>query len=410
MIIVRAIRDAPFTERLKKDLTDELMLRVPRSDALLAVLLASLPNLERLEIAIENPGLYLFLPREANLFERALGTPAGVTAVYTDGQPDGQRTLLPKLWQLKAEVAGDSPAGNIIALKQIVQLRKVTHFYGVRWSRPLRSPANLHGDLSNLVYIELRECVFPNHVTERLFSGAFNLSTLIYQRGWNWNHDMTHFVGTRSLRLALRPLGGTLTCLELSFNRSGRNSQETLFVRPINLWFLYCLKRLRISAGHLVTSARKEHMINRHHESFWDWEGTLNAGRPVRQLLPPRLEKLEIIQVEDRDEFNTLCDKLLSCLAYRASPEFNQTRELESLKEIVLEHQFEDQSPRLVKLHEAADRVGVKLITLHNCVESTTTGITRPVRADKEIDWGFDREVKWKHPFIWKDEVVVKTP
>jgi hypothetical protein len=410
-IIMRAAREGPFTNALKSHLYAALKSRVPRSDALLAVLIGSLPGLERLEVAIEDPvNPELYLPEEqANLFERALWTSTGVSTLSTNKGFDGRSALLPKLSHFKAEVAGNSPSGEVAMLAQILQMRRVTHFYGARWSHSgVATALLLQGDFRDLVHLELRDCNLNRDAIGRLFGRTSSLRTLIYQRGWKAN--LTHYLSIWALRSALHHLARTLNCLELSFNRTGRNSPESLYIQPINLSFLFRVKRLRISAGYLVTSERKKTKISVYRRFFWDHEGSLNATRPVRQLLPPSLEKLEIIQVEDIDELNTLCDKLVSSLLDRASivSDSIQGDRLDCLEEIILEHPFEDQYPRVVDLDEAAWVADVKLTTLHNCVDSATTRNSKSVRADKQIDWGFDREVKWKHPFSWRDEVKVR--
>ncbi|KAJ5960887.1 uncharacterized protein N7479_008037 [Penicillium vulpinum] len=412
-MIMNAGMDLPVYSTNRVLLRQALQPDVPRTDALLAVLLGYLPGLERLEIPIESEDPPGGPPiTEPNLIQRvlvsltgALSTPNSEIGVATSAVEGNTR--LPKLTHLKAEVNGDSPSADIDSLMALLRMSTLTHVFGTKWTttQPWHRP--LIADSHHLVHLELRECTFDAQNLRSLLKQAHNLQTLIYERGWTVRKDWR--LKASDLIRALQETSQTLACLELSYNRFIRRIQEDLYLQPLNLSGLVHLKRLRISAGYLVQTGVKKELFE---GSFWrhfDETGAYNSTLPLHQLLPKSLEQLHIFQIHDELEFTLMSNKLCESLYGRAVPILSEAHQFEHLKEIIIEAPFEDQGAYFFStLFEVTNRAGVKLTAIENSADYIKSWVTHNSKVScpsRDINWGFDGEIQWENPFTQRGEV-----
>ncbi|KAJ5189111.1 hypothetical protein N7491_005436 [Penicillium cf. griseofulvum] len=410
-MIVNATMKLPLGSIMEESMEQALEPNIPRSDALVAVLLGYLPALERLEIPMESDDP----PRDPtttawSLVERVLVSMASIRSKDNSGDAAlaGVRTpTLSKLTHLKIEIDGTFPSADIDWLMVLLQIPTLTHVFGTKWTNLPLLVRPSYRNFRRLINLELRDCTLDALNLRRLLKAADKLETFIYERGWTKKKGWV--LKSADLSQALQYTSQTLTCLELSFNRCARKVYEDLYLQPLNLTGLRHLKRLRISAGYLVqTEAKMEYFEGR----FWrlyDQHGVLNSGRPLHQLLPKSLEQLHIFQIHDGLEFILLCDKLCQSLYGRAVPILSEAHQFQHLKEIIIEAPFEDKGGYLFEaLTEVTSRAGVKLTTIENSadyVKSWITGVSRVSCPDKKIDWGFDGEIHWAHPFTRRGEM-----
>lgn len=380
---------------------------VPRSDALLAVLLGYLPSLQRLEISMEHEDPYSD-PHitDWNLVERVLMgiANAHLTHINGTGITTSSTPILSNLTHLKAEVKGDLPLADIDWLMVLLQIPTLTHVFGTKWTNAVRWLRPRFFNADRLVHLELRECTFDAESLERLLKQTRKLETFIYERGWTkrkgWvmkSSDLTH---------ALQYTAKTLTCLELSYNHSDRNVNEDLYLQPLNLSRLVHLKRLRLSAGYLVHTDAKLARLRRY-RSLYDEDGVCNSVKPLHYLLPKSLVELHIFQIHDAFEFYLMSDKLCESLLTRTLPLWSD-RQFQALNEIIIEAPFEDRGVLVFEaLSTTTNQVGVKLTAIENSadyIKSWITGETKKTCSEKKIDWGFDGEIQWAHPFTQRPD------
>ncbi|CAI7656335.1 unnamed protein product [Penicillium glandicola] len=413
-MVMEAGMKLPLYSTIKQSLCKALEPDIPRSDALLAVLLGYLPSLERLEISMERDEA----PREPgitdwSLVERVLISIAGVRSMH-NGEDD-MATLagvglptLSKLTHLKAEVEGDLPSADVDWLLVLLRIPTLTHVFGTKWTkthdwlRPVPSISN------HLVHLELRDCTFDDNILQRILKQTTKLQTFIYERGWT--KTKRFILKSSDLSQALQCISQTLTCLELSFNPSGRKIYEDLYLQPLNLTGLSRLKNLRISAGYLVQTEKKMSSFEGRYWRLYDQSGAYNSALPLHELLPKSLEQLHVFQIHNGLEFILVCDKLCQTLHDREVPiVLWATRRFHHLREIKIEAPFEDKGCYLfAELLLVTTDAGVKLTTIENSADYVTSWITRTPRvscADKKIDWGFDGEIQWAHPYTRRGQV-----
>ncbi|KAJ5209457.1 hypothetical protein N7449_003836 [Penicillium cf. viridicatum] len=402
-MIMAAGMNLPLYPALRVLLRTALGPDVPRSDALLAVLLGYLPSLQRLEIPMEHEDPYSD-PQvtDWNLVERVLMGIASAHPIRIDGNGiiTSSTPMLPNLTHLKAEINGNVPLADIDWLMVLLQIPTLTHVFGTKWTNAVRwlRPEFVNAD--RLVHLELRECTFDAQSLERLLNQTRKLQTFIYERGWT--KRMGWVVKASELTHALQYTSKTLTCLELSFNRADRRINEDLYLQPLDLSGLVHLKRLRLSAGYLVQTEEKMTWFKRRYRSLYDEDGVCNSAKHLHHLLPKSLEELHIFQIHDGQEFTLMSDKLCESLWTRTLPVLSQ-RQLKRLDEIIIEAPFEDRGVFVFEaLSKATNQVGVKLTTVENSadyIRSWITGGTKETCPQKKIDWGFDGEIQWAHPF-----------
>ncbi|KAJ5508221.1 hypothetical protein N7527_010364 [Penicillium freii] len=403
-MIMAAGMNLPLYPALRMLLLTALGPDVPRSDALLAVLLGYLPSLQRLEISMEHEDPYGD-PQitDWNLVERVLMGIASARPIHIDGNGiiTSSTSVLSKLTHLKAEINEDLPSADIDWLMVLLQIPTLTHVFGTKWTNAVRwlRPGFINAD--RLVHLELRECTFDAQSLERLLKQTRKLQTFIYQRGWTKRVDWV--VKASELTHALQCTSKTLTRLELSFNRSDRRINEALYLQPLDLSGLVHLKRIRLSASYLVqTEEKMECYKGRRYRSLYDEDGVYNSAKPLHHLLPKSLEELHIFQVHDGLEFSLMSHKLCESLWTRTLPVLSE-RQLQRLNEIIIEAPFEDRSVFVFEaLSKATNQVGVKLTTIENSadhIRSWITGRKKKACPEKKIDWGFDGEIQWAHPF-----------
>ncbi|KAJ9490918.1 hypothetical protein VN97_g2309 [Penicillium thymicola] len=402
-MIMTAGMNLPLYLALKVLLRRALEPEVPRSDALLAVLLGYLPSLQRLEISMEHEDPYTD-PQVTNwnLIERVLMGIASARPIHTDGNSilASSTPMLSKLTHLKAEINGDMPSADIDWLMVLPQIPTLTHVFGTKWTNAVRwlRPGFVNTD--RLVHLELRECTFDCQSLERLLKQTHKLQTFIYERGWTkragWGvkaSEMTH---------ALQHTSKTLTCLELSFNRCHRRIKEELYLQPLDLSRLVHLKRLRLSAGYLVQTEEKMARFKGRYRLLYDEDGVYNSAKALHYLLPKSLEELHIFQIHDDLEFTLMSNKLCESLWTSTLPILSECQ-LKRLNEIIIEAPFEDRGVFVFEaLSKATNQVGVKLTTIENSanyIRSWVTGEAKGTCPEKHIDWGFDGEIQWAHPF-----------
>ena len=209
-------------------------------------------------------------------------------------------------------------------------------------------------------------------------------------------------VKASELTHALQYTSKTLTCLELSFNRSDRRINEALYLQPLDVSGLVHLKRLRLSASYLVQTEEKMACYKGRYRSLYDEDGLYNSARPLHHLLPKSLEELHIFQIHDGLEFSLMSDRLCESLWTRILPVLSE-RQLQRLNNIIIEAPFEDRGVFVFEaLSKATNQVGVKLTTIENSadyIRSWITGRKKKACPEKKIDWGFDGEIQWAHPF-----------
>ncbi|KAJ5164026.1 uncharacterized protein N7500_005856 [Penicillium coprophilum] len=379
---------------------------VPRSDALLALLLGYLPALERLEIPMdsEDPPRDPFIT-DWSLIERVLICMAGIRSMHSS---ENEMTLtLPKLTHLKADVDGNFPSADFEWLMVLLRIPTLTHVFGTKWTNKPQWLRPAYRKFHHLIHIELRDCTFDAINLRRFLRLAHKLETFVYERGWAKRKEWV--LRSAELSNALQYTSRTLTRLELSFNRSAQKVYPDLYLQPLNLTGLRHLKRLRISAGYLVQTQRKMSLFEGRYWTLIDRHGIYNSAQPLYKLLPESLEELHVFQINDGPEFFLLREKLCESLYGRASPFLPEDHRFEHLKEIKIEAPFEDKGLLLFQpLSAITHRAGVKLTTIENSadyVRSWITGDTKVSCADKKIDWGFDGEIQWAHPFTRRGEV-----
>lgn len=402
-IIITAGMNLPLDPALRVLLLTALGPGVPRSDALLAVLLGYLPSLQRLEISLEHEDPYSD-PQITywNLVERVLMGIASAHPIHIDGMgiTTSSTPMLSKLTHLKAEVNRNLPLADIDWLMVLLQIPTLTHVFGTKWTNSVRwlRPGFVNAD--RLVHLELRECTFDAESLGRLLKQTRKLQTFIYERGWT--KRMGWVVKTSELTHVLQYISKTLTCLELSYNRSDRKIDEDLYLQPLDLSGLVHLKRLRLSAGYLVETEEKMTWFKGRYRSLYDEDGVYNSVKPLHYLLPKSLEELHIFQLHGGLEFNLMSDKLCESLRTRTLPLLSD-RQFQHLSEIIIEAPFEDRGESVFEaLSTATDQVGVKLTTIENSadyIKSWITGGAKKACPEKKIDWGFDGEIQWAHPF-----------
>ncbi|KAF9248133.1 hypothetical protein DTO006G1_8652 [Penicillium roqueforti] len=401
-MIMDAAMKLPLYSTIRVAMRKALGCDVPRSDAMVAVLLGYLPALKHLEIAMESEDPFREpQTTELNLIERVLISIAGARSAQTDenGISNALTPTLSKLTHLKAEVDGKSPMADIDWLMMLLRIPTLTHVFGTKWSNAQRWLRPVPGSSHRLVHLELRDCTFDALNLRRLLRQTHILETFIYERGWTEAKDWV--VKAADLSQALQYRSHTLTCLELSFNRTDRKIHEELYLHPLNLSGLSHLKRLRISAGYLVQTETKSAHYEGRHWRLHDVDGAYNRNLPLHKLLPESLEELHIIQILDVLEFMLLCEKLCASLQSRTVPMSLEPHHFECLKEIKIEAPFEGEGECIFsELSRVTNQAGVKLTTIENSadyVKSWITGKSKPSCADKKIDWGFDGDVRWAH-------------
>lgn len=383
---------------------------LPRSDALLAVLLGYLPNLERLEIKMESEDPYSDPPvTEWNLVERVLIGIVGAQPIYMDENdiPSFSTPMLSQLTHLKAEIEGTRPLADIDMLMVLLQIPTLTHAFGTQWTNARRWLRPEFQNADRLIHLELRDCTFDAQCLEKLLNQTNKLETFIYERGWT--KEKYWVLKVQDLSKALQYIYKTLTCLELSFNQSGRRIYEDLYLQPVDLSGLVHLKRLRISAGYLVQTEQKISSFQGRYLRLYDQDGVYNSAMPLHELLPQSLEELHIFQIRDGLEFLLMSEKLRESLYSRGLPISSEPPHFQHLKEIIIEAPFEDKGVYFFNaLSQITNHVGVKLTTIENSadyVRSWMTGEKRGSCPDKKIDWGFDGEIQWEHPFTQRGEL-----
>ncbi|KAJ5835448.1 hypothetical protein N7447_001474 [Penicillium robsamsonii] len=406
----RIIRIAGMKLPLKSTVRDSmhraLEPNVPRSDALLAVLLGYLPSLERLEIPMESDDP----PRDPattdwSLIERVLICIAGIRSRHNTGNENA--ATLSKLTYLKAEVDGTFPSADVDWLMVLLRIPTLTHVFGTKWTNQPEWWRPVHREVPRLVHLELRDCTFDANNLRSLLKLPQKLETFIYERGWTKRKDW--ILKSADLSQALQYPSQTLAYLELSFNRSARKVYADLYLQPLNLTGLRHLKRLRISAGYLVQTQAKMSDFEGRYWMLFDQHGAYNSAEPLYKLLPQSLEELHVFQFNDGLDLILVCKKLCESLHGRAVSTLLEDHQFQHLKDIKLEAPFEDKGVFLFHtLSEVTNRAGVKLTTIENSadhVKSWFTGDTIVACADKKIDWGFDGEIQWAHPFTRRGEV-----
>lgn len=402
-MIMTAGMNLPLYPALRVLLLTALGPDVPRSDALLAVLLGYLPSLQRLELSLEHEDPYGD-PQitDWNLVERVLMGITSAQPLHIDGNGiiTSSTPMLSKLTHLKAEINGNLPLADIDWLMVLLQIPTLTHVFGTKWTNAVRWLRPRFFNADRLVHLELRECTFDAESLERLLKQTRKLQTFIYERGWT--KRMGWVVKTSELTHALRYTSKTLTCLELSYNRSDRKINEDLYLQPLDLSGLVHLKRLRLSAGYLVLTEEKTTRFKGRYRLLYEEDGLYNSVKPLHCLLPKSLEELHIFQVHDGLEFNLMSDKLCESLWTRTLP-LSSDLQLQHLNEIIIEAPYEDRGVSVFEaLSTATNQVGVKLTTIENSedyIKSWITGATKKACPEKKIDWGFDGEIQWAHPF-----------
>ncbi|EKV06604.1 hypothetical protein PDIG_69360 [Penicillium digitatum PHI26] len=400
----------PLYPSIRAVLRRALELDVPRSDALLAVLLGYLPALKCLEIKMETEDPYYDPPvTEWNLVERVLISIAGARPSHMM-EENGILTLpapmLSELTHLKTEVEGTRPLADIDALMVLLQISTLTHVFGTKWTNALRWLRPGFQKADRLVHLELRDCTFDAECLQKLLKQSYKLQTFIYERGWT--KEKNWVLKVPDLSKALQYTHKTLTCLELSFNQSGRKIHEDLYLQPLDLSGLVHLKRLRISAGYLVQTEEKISSFEGRYLRLYDLDGVFNSAQPLHELLPKSLEELHIFQIHDGLEFILMSDKLCESLYSRMLPISSEPCHFQRLNEIIIEAPFEDKGVYLFDvLSQITKFAGVKLTTIENSadyVKSWITGASKASCSDKKIDWGFDGEIQWAHPFTQRGE------
>ncbi|KAJ5384048.1 hypothetical protein N7517_001959 [Penicillium concentricum] len=340
-----------------------------------------------------------------SLIERVLICIAGIRSRHNSGNE--KTTTLSKLTHLKAEVDGTFPSADVDWFMVLLRIPTLTHVFGTKWTNKPQWLRPVHREFPRLIHLELRDCTFDAPNLRRLLKLTQKLETFIYERGWTKRKDWV--LKSADLSQALQYTSQTLTYLELSFNRSARKVYTDLYLQPLNLAGLRHLKRLRISAGYLVQTQAKMSSLKGRYWMLYDDHGIYNSVLPLYKLLPESLEELHVFQINDELEFILICEKLCESLYGRAASTLPEGHQFQHLKEIKIEAPFEDKGVYLFQaLSEVTNRAGVKLTTIENSanyVKSWITGDTIVACADKKIDWGFDGEIQWAHPFTRRGEV-----
>lgn len=352
-----------WTSRLKGDFTE-------REDALLALLLPALANLQRLDLVVddgESPCFTEMLDRIGQNARPFATQPAliALTEIFTTNDEDkygmdcsiiAPYFLLPSLRRLYGHKIGSSDDDHHPAL------------------------AALKSGASSLTHLELRYCMINSPDIISMVHACKALKTFIYERGYG--HLSYSNFSTTAVRKALVPTETSLESLWLDCcpgttycNDSDDFAAITSFAR------FRTLKHLRVGllillGAHFNSSGNEEYDLDE--ENYWDENFIIDQG-PCRlvDMLPSTLETLYLTRCNGRISLMLIhLEKLLELKSERTP----------HLKKITFETAFDLKPYSFSRLDALAEKVGVDL-----CKIDTSC----PVGEWVDRGWGMDEDIFW---------------
>lgn len=317
-IFIAAIRHLNLTADLRERWESALRAVPQNSDAVLAVMLASLPNLTRLGIKI-GWSKQKFLVQ--HVFELA-----------------GQQPNPPIMRQLKELMytcEHDKYLTNSGLLLPMLQIPSLTHLLSENFGQmyPAFDDERYGGEgatppsSSSMRHLEMRGGHIDANGFGRLLAHCgTNLCTFIYHREVHFDPDP---LPASSLLAALRPFQDTLENVYLSYEADGCVDDEEEQINPLNFASFSNLKNLHISADYIVKDPERSNVYD-----DFDPEARITwANMPLHERLPSSIETVRIKNPGSDLQARAMVDSLRDVLSVRAE-------KFSNLTEIIIEAPF----------------------------------------------------------------------
>ncbi|KAL2862466.1 uncharacterized protein BJX67DRAFT_366297 [Aspergillus lucknowensis] len=335
-------------------------------DAIVAVLLVSVPSLERFETFLSSDAVF-------------------VSYLLTEVAGRGHN-ILDNLTQLKAE--GEGVDGDTCLLNTMVTIPSLTHLFASNWGpekwRDCKEIPAL--GKSSITHLELRCCLLDEYHLAKLLTPCVSLQTFILRRDWG---SMFHHQGllSSSITTALYPLRNTLLWIFLGHRPGWSIEDEEDEINPLDFSEFHSLSRLCVAAGYIIKDPSRKSLGDYRH---CDPETAItNTNRPLEDRLPSSLEELRIMGPSTPAQVHYLMDSLCQLVRNRAV--------VPQLKRLCIEAPFNDKSHGFdtTALLEEALMAGIEVVKYHDTYEVREG---RWTYSRQEYDWGFDGEFEWGVP------------
>lgn len=336
-----AIRHFNLLDDLRDRWESALRRRPQNSDAVLAVMLASLPNLNRLEIKV-GWSKQKFLVQ--HVFELA------------GQQPNPP--ILRQLAELKYTCEHDKYLTNSGLLLPLLQIPSLTHLLCGNFGQmdPAFNDERYGGEgampppSSSMRHLEIRGGhIDANGVTRIIAHSGTRLRTFIYHREIHFEPEP---LPASSLLAALRPVQGTLENVYLSWESGGCIDDMEEQINPLNFASFSTLKNLHISADYIVKDPeRSDSYDDFDREACVTW-----ANMPLSKRLPSSIQTIRIKNPSSEDHVRAMVDSLREVISLRAN-------EFPNLREVTVEGPFNRDSTKfgIGALQKDASAAGVRL-------------------------------------------------